>query len=339
MTFLTYGKEVSASAADQTLVQRFNEVTTRLSRSTPAKTKDIQEAYLLALEILRLLSDEACVQLSKVLIAAAEPMETKRQQYLLSLSPRLLCTELTTTCFDQELRVVGEMESASAEYASVLRATIKWSAIAIIPFILFLALRSLNSDSNNFGENPDAETLTTSPPPAVANRDPDQVESTIASPSPSQIVAGNSEDAHMKRSADAWYLDAHSKPYKTITRLGILGLVAVCGAWGAFLNYHLAVGLRRAAIVNPPVIKVPMMGALFGLVIFFLFASRLVQGRIFPTSEHNEWQVMMYVPEALFCLCLWCLIGGFSQDRIARILTNMAKEFEKRVKGEMTSDH
>jgi hypothetical protein len=68
-------------------------------------------------------------------------------------------------------------------------------------------------------------------------------------------------------------------------------------------------------------------GAIFAAILYMLFASELLQGKLFPTKVNPT---VHMPPEDLARLLIWCFIGGFAErfvpDALDRLVSRSAKE-------------
>jgi hypothetical protein len=74
----------------------------------------------------------------------------------------------------------------------------------------------------------------------------------------------------------------------------------------------------------------PLLGAVFALLLLFLFMSGLLSGSLFPTSPHNgEHAFLGCVPSGcvdLAKLAIWCFIAGFAEKFVPDALDRLQSE-------------
>lgn len=172
---------------------------------------------------------------------------------------------------------------------------------------------------------------------AIRSPKPETSASPEASPDESSSLSLSSAERSDPQFVTPWYRDAESRGFKTISRLALIALVAICGAWGAFIS-----SVFRARELNKVAIAtlswypafVPLIGATFALLLLLLFTGKLIEGRLFPTAEENDWYTWIYLPHTLACLLIWSFIGGFSERLLPRVLKNLSTHLEQSVPGQ-----
>lgn len=178
-------------------------------------------------------------------------------------------------------------------FTKLILSTICTILLLLLPFILFVHLNSMNSNS--------------------AKGYPDEVNSDPTIQVVKHIV---------------WFRDPSSPQYVTITRLAQLSLVFSFGAIGTLISlltreknsFEMA---SRLSLTH--LIVAECVGATFALVLMIFFWGELISGKLFPRISFSSYMTI-YVHEELAKLLVWSFIAGFSERLVPQFINNIIEK-------------
>jgi hypothetical protein len=133
-----------------------------------------------------------------------------------------------------------------------------------------------------------------------------------------------------------WKKDADSRGFIMLTKIAIFSIVVTFGALGAAISLITRIRSNEYTINNITayeILSVQTIGAVFALILGFVFMGNMIAGTLFPNPI--VFTRIIYVPPAFGKLIVWSFIAGFSERFVPNILSGFSKkaEQENTVKG------
>lgn len=113
--------------------------------------------------------------------------------------------------------------------------------------------------------------------------------------------------------------------------LALFSTAVSFGALGAsisVLSRRSSLEQRYGDVTVMAFVIINVVGSVFGLLIFLLFLSSLVQGSLFPSFSNwsGRWTTLWFDMSSWSKLIVWCFLAGFSERLVPNLLDNLMLE-------------